>query len=193
MHLMHLIHTYIRLTPSMSQKDIIDSRWVRKAERLVRRPSTNMNESANEGSHLDQLETKVAGIIEILQVLTNVVASLTVLCIADNREMNNQNGKIIGEPSETKPTSLEVAPVRNRRSSKLGRPLLEVFRELEKQGLMIPLEPRPFPNPVPPYLNLNQYCFFHQEKGHDTDNCTRLRHEVQNLIDAHKIPNPEKK
>ena len=93
---MHLIHTCITLTPSMSQKDIIDSRWVRKAERLVRRPSTNMNESANEGSRLDQLETNVTGIIEILQVLTNVMASLAILCIADNREMNNQNEKIIG-------------------------------------------------------------------------------------------------
>ena len=151
-----------------------------------------MNESANEGSRLDQLETKVTGIIEILQVLTNVMASLTVLCIADNREMNNQNGKIIGEPSETKPTSPEVAPVRNRRFSKLSRPLLEVFRELEKQGIMIPLEPRPLPNPVPRYLKLNLYCHYHQQRGHETNKCIRLRHEIQNLIDAHEIPNPEK-
>ena len=151
-----------------------------------------MNESANEGSRLDQLETKITWIIEILKVLTNIVDSFTVLRIDDNREMYNQNGKTIGEPSETKLPLSKIAPIKSRRFSNFDRPFSKVFEKLKIQGLLKPLEPRPFPNPVPPYLNLNQYCYFHQEKCHDTDNCTRLRHEVQNLIDSHKIPNPEK-
>ena len=110
----------------------------------------------------------------------------------ENRKFYGQNRRIFGGLSETKPATAEVATVKNRRFSNLGRPLSNVFEKLKIQGLLKPLEPRPFPNPVPPYLNLNQYCYFHQEKGHDTDNCTRLRHEVQNLIDSHKIPNPEK-
>ncbi|KAJ9167545.1 hypothetical protein P3X46_022189 [Hevea brasiliensis] len=50
---------------------------------------------------------------------------------------------------------------------------------------------RPPPNPLPPNYNANLYCQFHQTHGHDTDRCFRLKHEVQDLIDAKKIADPE--
>ena len=108
---MHLMHTCIMLTPCVV-KAIIDSRWVRKGTRPTKR--TNMSGSENEGSRLDQLETKVTEITEMLQDMTNVVTSLAELCMANGRELCNQNGRIIGEPSKTKLTPSEAAPIRNR-------------------------------------------------------------------------------
>ncbi|KAJ9177471.1 hypothetical protein P3X46_012687 [Hevea brasiliensis] len=57
--------------------------------------------------------------------------------------------------------------------------------------MMEKLVPVPPPNPLPPNYNANLYCQFHQTHGHDTDRCFRLKHEVQDLIDAKKIADPE--
>ncbi|GER51058.1 sterol methyltransferase 1 [Striga asiatica] len=35
------------------------------------------------------------------------------------------------------------------------------------------------------------FCKFHQQHGHNTDFCMRLRHEIQDLIDAKKITDPD--
>ena len=67
-----------------------------------------------------------------------------------------------------------------------------VLEKLARQGLLKPMEPKPLPNPLPSHYNLSLYCHFHQQKGHDTDNCVRLKHEIQDLIDSRKIPDPEK-
>ena len=111
---------------------------------------------------------------------------------AENRKFYSLNKRAVGGPSGTKPVTTEVAAIKNRRFSNLGKPLSKVLEKLLKQGLLKPLEPKPLPNPPPPYLDMNRYCHFHQQHGHDTDNCVRLRHEIQDLIDSHKIPNPEK-
>ena len=42
-----------------------------------------------------------------------------------------------------------------------------------------------------PNANPKLYYKFHQTIGHDTDSCTRLRHEIQDLIDVGKITDPE--
>ena len=42
-----------------------------------------------------------------------------------------------------------------------------------------------------PNFNPNYYWKYHQATRHDTDYCTRLEHEIQNLIDAGKITYPE--
>ena len=93
---------------------IIDSRWVRKEERLVKEPLASMSKSTNGESRLDRLEAKVAEIMKQLQVLIDVVASWTVPHTADDRSFCNQNERIIGEPSRIKHTSSEITPVRNR-------------------------------------------------------------------------------
>ena len=38
--------------------------------------------------------------------------------------------------------------------------------------------------------NLNEYCHYHQKPGHKTNNCFRLKHEIQDLIDNRTILNP---
>ena len=74
-----------------------------------------------------------------------------------------------------------------RRFSNLGKPLSKILEKLVQKNLLQPLtSQRPLPNADP-----KVYCKYHQTIGHDTDTCIRLRHEIQNLIDAGKISNPE--
>ena len=49
-----------------------------------------MSESVNEESRLDRLEAKVAEIMKQLQVLNNDVTSLSVPCIASNRDFTTR-------------------------------------------------------------------------------------------------------
>ncbi|MBY3556066.1 hypothetical protein HGI15_22285, partial [Modestobacter lapidis] len=74
----------------------------------------------------------------------------------------------------------------------LYMPLERVFEKLKARNLLFPLEPRPLPNPLPRYFKEHEYCQFHQTKGHHTNQCMRLRHEIQDLIDKKIIapPNP---
>ena len=89
-------------------------------------------------------------------------------------------------------SSMDVATVRvPRKFSKLTLPMSKVLKRLQSQGLLQPLDPRP-PNTLANNYNEGAYCEFHQTKGHNTDKCTRLRHEIQNLIEQGKIPDPEK-
>ena len=111
---------------------------------------------------------------------------------AENKKFYNLNRRAVGGSSGTKPITAEVTAIKNRRFSNLGRPLSKVLEKLVRQRLLKPLETKPLPNPPPSNLDMNRYCRFHQQHGHDTDNCTRLRHEIQNLIHSRKIPDPEK-
>ena len=70
--------------------------------------------------------------------------------------------------------------------------LSAALRVLIKKGHLKPLESRPLPISLPPTHNPAKYCAFHQQHGHDTDLCFRLRHEIQDLIDNKVIAPPEK-
>ena len=76
-----------------------------------------------------------------------------------------------------------------RRFFNLGRPLSNVFKMLIENNLIHPLPQKP------PYPGVDRkfYCKYHQNYGHDTDGCARLRHEIQNLTDSGKITDPESK
>ena len=78
-----------------------------------------------------------------------------------------------------------------RKFSNFNRLLSKVFERLEKQGLLKPEPSINPPNTNSSNYNPNVYCYFHQIKGHHTDDCLRLKHEIQDLIDAGKITNPE--
>lgn len=59
-----------------------------------------------------------------------------------------------------------------------------------EKGHLQPLEPRPLPSRLPSGHDATQYCAYHQQTGHSTDNCFCLRHEVQDLIDNEVILPP---
>jgi hypothetical protein len=78
----------------------------------------------------------------------------------------------------------------SRQFTNLGMSLSRMMEKLIKKGLLQRLEPRPLPDPVPGYFDLQCYCDFHQSKGHHTNGCKRLRHEIQDLIDQGKVRDP---
>ncbi|KAF5932677.1 hypothetical protein HYC85_028848 [Camellia sinensis] len=66
------------------------------------------------------------------------------------------------------------------------------MKVLIKKGHLKPLESRPLPDPFLPKHNAAKYCAFHQQHGHDIDQCFRLCCEIQDLIDNKVIAPPEK-
>ncbi|KAF5932937.1 hypothetical protein HYC85_029108 [Camellia sinensis] len=72
----------------------------------------------------------------------------------------------------------------------LHMPLSGALLILAKNGHLKPLEPRPLPKNLPATHDATLYCAYHQQSGHSTDGCSRLRHEVQDLIDNKVILPP---
>ncbi|KAF5932596.1 hypothetical protein HYC85_028767 [Camellia sinensis] len=72
----------------------------------------------------------------------------------------------------------------------LYMPLSKALQILAERGHLKPLEPWPLPKNLPATHDAAQYCAYHQQTGHATDNCFRLRHEVQDLIDSEVILPP---
>ena len=87
-----------------------------------------------------------------------------------------------GAPSKN-PQALKYQPRGRRVFHALYMPLSKALQILVGQGHLKPLEPRPLPNPLPATHDFTQYCAYHQQIGHATNNCFRLRHEVQDLFD----------
>jgi len=77
-----------------------------------------------------------------------------------------------------------------RNFTNLGQSLHSTYLKLKDAGLIKPLEPRPPPNPLPAGYKPNEFCDFHQMLGHVINNCFRLRHTIQDLIDEGKITPP---
>ncbi|KAL7226539.1 hypothetical protein ACSBR1_021608 [Camellia fascicularis] len=71
-------------------------------------------------------------------------------------------------------------------------PLSKALGFLIKKGHLMQLKPCPPPYPLPLKHNPTKYCAFHQQYGHETDQCYRLRHEIQDLIDNKVIAPPQK-
>ncbi|KAL7216293.1 hypothetical protein ACSBR1_028273 [Camellia fascicularis] len=72
--------------------------------------------------------------------------------------------------------------------------LSKALEVLLKAGHLKLLEQQPLPDPIPPKHDQTKYCAYHQQTGHETDSCFRLRHDVQDLFDNRVIaaPSPAK-
>lgn len=73
----------------------------------------------------------------------------------------------------------------------LGEPITTTFARLRNKELLQPLMDTPMLNPLPKNFKKELFCEFHQIPGHDTNKYRRLRHEIQDLIDAKKIDSLE--
>ena len=93
--------------------------------------------------------------------------------------------------SKAKPTTTIIQINRpkdqSRKFSQFPAPLSSVYEELLMAGLLKPLSPTPLPRKLPAYHDPNAFCTFHQVPDHATDDCQRLRHEIQDLIDDETI------
>ncbi|KAF5934446.1 hypothetical protein HYC85_030617 [Camellia sinensis] len=92
--------------------------------------------------------------------------------------------------STSNPRTSDYLPRGKRVFIPLYMSLSKALGVLLKKRHLKPLEQRPLPDPLPPKHDPTKYCAFHQQTGHDTDSCVRLRHEIQNLIDNGVIPAP---
>ncbi|KAF5933070.1 hypothetical protein HYC85_029241 [Camellia sinensis] len=92
--------------------------------------------------------------------------------------------------SSKNPQTSKYLPRARRVFHALYMPLSKALQILVGQGHLKPLEPRPLPNPLPATHDTTQYCAYHQQTGHTTNACFRLRHEVQDLFDNGVIPAP---
>ncbi|GMQ05633.1 hypothetical protein CsSME_00050586 [Camellia sinensis var. sinensis] len=72
----------------------------------------------------------------------------------------------------------------------LYMPLSKALEALIRKGHLKPLEQRPLPDPIPAKHDQTKYCAYHQQTGHTTDDCFRLRNDVQDLFDNGIIPAP---
>lgn len=72
-------------------------------------------------------------------------------------------------------------------------PLSHALEQLKTSGLLVPLNPTPISisKPLSHQFKKDEYCDFHQNKGHNTDQCFKLRHEIQDLIDQGVITFPK--
>ena len=69
----------------------------------------------------------------------------------------------------------------------LGAPMSKIFDHICKRRHLKSLDPTPPPNPLPKHWDTNIYFHFHQRSDHNTDVCSRLKHEIQDLIDQNVI------
>ncbi|KDP24752.1 hypothetical protein JCGZ_25480 [Jatropha curcas] len=73
----------------------------------------------------------------------------------------------------------------------LGRPLSTVLRPCIKNGILLKLLVDPTKPVHGRYMDRNYD--YHQCKGHLTDECFKLRHDIQDLIDSGKITKPSER
>src|SRR6185503_17290726 len=64
------------------------------------------------------------------------------------------------------------------------------FEKLHYKGLVMPIGPikDPVPEARPPKWDPNKNCKYHQGKGHDTEECWKLKEVIQDLIDNNETP-----
>nr|POE62373.1 hypothetical protein CFP56_43958 [Quercus suber] len=73
----------------------------------------------------------------------------------------------------------------------LGMTLSQALETLSTKGFIKPLDLRRYtPNTSAPNYNASEYCKYHQNHGHFTDKCNRLRHDIEDLIQSGKIRKP---
>ena len=179
--------------PEESFKEYVD-RWRSQLLRMRSRPSEK-----------DQIKMIIKGtkpsIYNKLRRMTSMISDFRQLTetVMDIEEEEAENKKSRGQWQDRKSNGgssrnedAEVNMVQKRLFSNLREPMSQIFEKLKRQGLLRPLKPKPVPDPLPSKINPSLHCAFHQFPGHETDRCARLRHEIQNLIDAGKIPDPDR-
>ena len=73
--------------------------------------------------------------------------------------------------------------------TKFYAPLSTVFQDLKREGYLVPKDPTPSPNPIPPH-RAKWYCDYHQHIGHSTNRCKNLHKAIRDLIQQGTISLP---
>ena len=101
-----------------------------------------------------------------------------------------QTANINANPSISRNRNHTPAPQRlgNRRQfTDLGMTKNRALKVLVQAGKLKVLTPHPLPCPLPLKFRMDLFCKYHNQHGHHTENCSALRHAIQDLIDAGEI------
>ena len=142
---------------------------------------------------MDQLKKQMADLITIIARMNMTIGTLGDSLCNSGREQQQRPSKSREKDGhrESQTGGSSRSAERKRQFSNLGEPLSKIFEELQAQGL---LQPSPARHQVIPAKgDRNLYCRFHQVYGHSTDSCVRLKNEIQDLIDARRIADPDSK
>ena len=109
---------------------------------------------------------------------------------------NSARGKKNDHPSSSSPINevhaTNASKSRIQRSKRVFTPLgmsyETAFEKLHHKGLVMPIGPikDPVPEARPPKWDPNKHCKYHQGKGHDTEECWKLKEAIQDLINDNK-------
>ena len=97
---------------------------------------------------------------------------------------------VFGKPKERKKVIANDTHKKRGELDDIHISLSEALEILSKKDYLKPLEPTLPPIPILSTWNMNEYCAFHQKLGHKTNNCFKLKHEIQDLIDGGVIAKP---
>ncbi|KAL9225010.1 hypothetical protein vseg_000982 [Gypsophila vaccaria] len=95
---------------------------------------------------------------------------------------------------DTLTPSSSFGPKKKREFAPLYMTHTEAFNRLVEKGLLKLIGPTA-DSPVEnrsKWWDENAYCQFHRGKGHDNKKCLRLKHVIQDIIDAGDLPRPTK-
>ncbi|GLJ31915.1 hypothetical protein SUGI_0642360 [Cryptomeria japonica] len=108
---------------------------------------------------------------------------------------NTNQGKFnTNNTNDTQSKNMNLGPNNNSRNNTnnfqkriftpLGQSLESAFRELLAHKILsLPPISNYEPQIKPPWWNDSHYCDYHRNKGHQMNNCMRLKHMVQDMID----------
>ncbi|XP_065854728.1 uncharacterized protein [Euphorbia lathyris] len=104
-----------------------------------------------------------------------------------------KSGYSVGRPSaNVEPVAVKVRElntIKKRQFTQFDQTYAKVFKRLQKKELLKALTPKNKTGPTPQMITKG-YCKFHSNYGHTIENCERLKHEIQDLIDKKKIVDP---
>ncbi|KDP20551.1 hypothetical protein JCGZ_04949 [Jatropha curcas] len=109
----------------------------------------------------------------------------------NHRSSHSGHNKNVGNAATNQSGSSKAVGAINRGMKReftdLGRPLSTVIRPCIENGILskLPIDPSRLLGKL-----VDQDCEYHQCKGHSTDNCHRLKHAIQDLIDSGRITKP---
>ena len=182
------------------------TRWMTKASRMVNRPNEK-----------EQINMMIKNLLLVYNSrhLSSLNSSFGELCYCGTRIENALNNgqlekgeskpptkKTYGGGTTSKAPNLIIVSIiipqqtlaypkkAHREFSNLGMTLTQAYENLSFKGFIKPLDPTLMPNPIPPTWNFNEYFHYHKKSDHKTDNCFRLKHEIQDLINNGTLPNP---
>jgi len=74
--------------------------------------------------------------------------------------------------------------------TELGMSYSQAAMLLITHKVIRPISPLQEPAEKPAWCDSSEFCLYHECKGHSTEDCYRLKHKIQDLLDTGSLPDP---